>query len=514
MNASTNRKVGIILQYSQMAISIVINLIYTPIMIKILGDAEYGIYSLTASIISYLNIISLGFGASYIRFYSRYRANNEEQNIARLNGLFLIVFSVMSLISVLCGLFIVTNAEMFFNATYTQENIETAKVLLVFLTINMSISFPLSIFVSYIASQERFIFLKLVNILVTVFSPLLSIVCLLLGYGSIGMVVVTTGMSILAGIVNYTFCKTKLKMKFMFGSMNWMLLKEIFIFSIFIAINQIIDQINWQTDKVILGKMVNATAVAIYTVAATINTMYINFSTAISGVFTTHIHSILNNSSMNDCEKNTELTHLFVKVGRVQFIVLGLILSGFVFFGKFFVGIWAGNNYIDAYYIALLLICPVTISLCQNIGIEIQRAKNKHQFRSIVYLLMAIINIGISIMFVYLFGYIGVAIGTTISLVLANGIVMNIYYHRVIKINIVYFWKEISSIFLKLIPVFTIGTLAMIFIPCRSISTWVLLIVLYSLIYCIYSGFFVTNSYEKNLITSFFKHVFKKGAIQ
>lgn len=56
-----------------MALGIVINLIYTPAMIGILGNAEYGIYSLVSSIIQYLNLFSLGFSASYIRFYSKYR---------------------------------------------------------------------------------------------------------------------------------------------------------------------------------------------------------------------------------------------------------------------------------------------------------------------------------------------------------------------------------------------------------------------------------------------------------
>jgi O-antigen/teichoic acid export membrane protein len=507
-NASKNRRIGIVLQYSQMAISIIINLIYTPIMIRVLGDAEYGIYSIAASIISYLNIISLGFGASYIRFYSRYKAKEEQDNIARLNGLFIIVFLMMSVVSIFCGLIITNYSGYFFNESYSSEEVEIAKILMLFLTFNMAISFPISIFSSYIVSHEKFIFLKIISIISTVFSPLLSIAFLYLGFGSIGMVAVTTSMSIVVGVLNAFFCFSKLKMQFKFGKIDFLLLKEIFIFSIFIAINQIIDQINWQTDKVILGKMINATAVAIYTVAATINTMYINFSTAVSNVFVPQIHFIMNNDSIDEGKKNNELTNIFIKVGRIQLFILGLVLSGFIFFGKYFVCKWAGEQYIDAYYIALLLICPVTISLCQNIGIEIQRAKNKHQFRSIVYLIMAILNIGISVLFTHFWGYIGVAIGTTISLILANGLVMNIYYHRVIKINIILFWKEILLILLKLIPVFAVGAAAMIFVPCYNTMIWIILIILYSFVYCIYAGLLVTNKYEKTMLSSVFKHVF------
>lgn len=101
---------------------------------------------------------------------------------------------------------------------------------------------------------------------------------------------------------------------------------------------------------------------------------------------------------------------------------------------------------------------PALVPLIQNIGIEVQRAKNMHQFRSIVYLIMAIINIVISIQFAKRWGEIGAALGTTISLILANGIAMNIFYHKKIGIDIVYFWKQIFSLIPSIIFPYAIMT--------------------------------------------------------
>ena len=47
-SVQTNRRLGVFLQYTQMAINIIINLLFTPIMIKITGKNEYGIYSTVA----------------------------------------------------------------------------------------------------------------------------------------------------------------------------------------------------------------------------------------------------------------------------------------------------------------------------------------------------------------------------------------------------------------------------------------------------------------------------------
>lgn len=503
-------KWGVILQYLQMALSIVIQLIYTPIMIRILGDTEYGIYNLVSSIISYLSLLSLGFGASYIRFYSKYKANNDEIGIKRLNGLFILVFSIMGVVALVAGTIISLNAQIFFNASYSVANIELAKTLMIFLTINLTISFPASVFVSYITAHEKFIFQKIVNIGKTVLSPALCIAALFMGYGSIGMVVITTGISLIIDIINVIFCCKKLGMRFSFGKWEKGLFKEIAIFSVFIAINEVVNQINWQTDKIILGKMINGAAVAIYAVASTINHLYINFSTAVSNVFIPKVHSIVNNKDIEESEKNEQLTNLFTKVGRVQFFVITLILTGFIFFGKYFIQKWAGEGYQIAYYIVLLLICPATIALIQNVGIEIQRAKNKHKFRSIAYLIMALLNIGLSIWFCSMWGIMGVVVGTTIALILCNGIIMNIYYHKVIGINVLHFWKSILSILPALIIPVTVGTLCMLFIDINSLWVFLLLCVGYALIYVVSICLIGLNKEEKTVVFKLFKKLKKE----
>lgn len=498
MTSSVEKKIGVMLQYSQMGLSILISFIYTPIMLRILGQSQYGIYNLSNSIISYLSLLSLGFGASYIRFYSRYKKDNDEKGIKKLNGLFLIVFMVMATVALLGGLCLSANVSAFFNDTYTSEDLRIARVLMIFMSINLALSFPTSVFTSYVTSQEKFIFQKLLNMIKTVVSPFLTLPILLLGYGSIGMVVITTIITVVVDVTNILFCVFKLGMAFDFRSPNLHLLKNIAIFSSFIALNQIVDQINWSTDKVVLGKFCTSGAVAVYAIGSQINTYYLNFSTAISGVFVPQVNRIVA-SDETESRKNKQLTDVFTKVGRIQFIVLMLILTGFIFFGKFFVLKWAGDGYGNAYYVALLLIVPVTVPLIQNIGIEIQRAKNMHQFRSYIYLGMALLNIVISIFLAMRWDEIGAALGTTISLVVANGIIMNWFYHKKIGIDIIYFWKQIGRFIPALIPPIIMGILLNIR-PAISFIGFAVRVVVYSAVYCLSFYFLGLNDFEKEQI--------------
>ena len=500
-------KAGAFLQYMQMALQIIVNLIYTPVMIRILGDNEYGIYSLASSIISYLNLLTLGFGAGYIRFYSIYKAEGDEQGVKRLNGLYLLVFSVLGLIALIAGIIIAFNVGIFFNETYSVQDLEIARTLMFFLAFNLAVSFPASVFTSFITSQEKFVFQKLVNMGKTVLSPCLSIVFLFLGYGSIGMVMVTTFVSLAIDAINIVFCVGKLKMRFSLRHPDFYLLKDIAVFSVFIAINQIVEQVNWQAGKLVLGKMVSATAVAIYAVGSNINAMYMSFSSAISSVFAPRINRLVIEKPHGWLD---EINRLFQRVGRVQFLILGLILTGFIFFGQYFLSVWAGAGYESAYYIALLLMCPATIPFIQNVGLEIQRARNKHKFRSIAYLIMAVINVGLSILFCYFLGTIGAAMGTSISFIVANGFIMNIYYQKKLDMKIGQFWWQIIKLLPGMIIPVAMGVLLMIYVEITSIWMFLGLVFAYTIVYCISMWLFGMNQSEKDIILIPLKKIIRR----
>ena len=103
----------------------------------------------------------------------------------------------------------------------------------------------------------------------------------------------------------------------------------------------IADQINWNVDRFLLGMYKGTGAVAVYGIGSQINTYYMSFSTSVSNVFIPKINRMVNEST-----DDRILTRIFTKVGRIQFIILSFILSGFVFFGKYFIeDIFAGVGY-------------------------------------------------------------------------------------------------------------------------------------------------------------------------
>ena len=497
---SNQLKLGSLLSYAQMLLGILIGLVYTPVMLRLLGQSEYGLYNTVASTIAMLSVLSLGFNSSYIRYYSQYKLRDDRKSIDRLNGLFMLIFILIGLIALTCGLYLSFNLHLVFADGLTEREYEIAQVLMILLSVNLGLSFPMSVFTSIISAHEKYVVLKLLGIMKTVVGPLVTLPLLIAGKGSIAMVSVTLGISTLTDLIYFIYVKKGLKCRFVFHSFEKGLFKSLLIFTSFIALNLLVDQINTNIAKFLLGRFQGTEAVAIYAVGYSLYQYYMMFSTSVSGVFAPRVHNLVQSTAQDRALQRRELTGLFTKIGRIQFIVLALVATGLIFFGKPFINLWAGPGYETSYYVVLLLILPSSIPLIQNIGIEIQRAQNNHHFRSIVYVLMALINLVVSIYTCQRWGVLGAVSGTAVSVLLANGLIMNIYYHRRCQINILYFWKNILRLSLGLLPAIAAGVAINHYMDLSKVMNLILGIGIYTLIYCGGMWLIGFNKYEKNLI--------------
>ena len=131
------------LSYVSMIVQNIITIVYTPVMLRLLGQNEYGLYQLVYSVVSYLGLLNFGFGSAYVRFYSRYRVKDDQEGIAKLNGMFMIVFTVIAMIALLAGGILVSNVNNLFSKSLTVSEIDTARILMLLMVINLAISFSI-----------------------------------------------------------------------------------------------------------------------------------------------------------------------------------------------------------------------------------------------------------------------------------------------------------------------------------------------------------------------------------
>lgn len=495
MQDSTQRKLGAILSYISIFASTIVQLLYTPFLIKMLGQSEYGLYSLIASIIGYLTVLDLGFGNAIVVYTAKYRAQGKIEEEKKLHGMFKIIFYVIGIIAFLLGIILYFNVNSLFGTTMTNAELQKAKIMMLILSFNLFITFAFNIYQSIITANEKFIFQKIMAILNTLLKPIMMIPLLFLGYKSIAMTLVITIVNCIVLISNYIYCRKQLKTKIKYQGFDKTLFKVIFGYSIWLFLTAIVDKVNWSIDQTILGMVSGTVAVSIYSVAATLNNLFINLSTAISGVMLPKVSKMIASGCSDE-----ELTNEMIKVGRIQYFIIFLMVTGLIFFGKEFIIWWVGKEFESAYYVALWLIIPVSFPLIQNIGLSIMQAKNKYKFKSISTAVMAIINIFISYALAKMYGPMGCAIGTAIALIVCNILLINIYYYKVINLNVIKFWKEILKMSITYIPIIIIMYLITLITQLTGLLSIIIYGCTYVIMFVVVSYLITMNEYEKNII--------------
>jgi len=210
------------------------------------------------------------------------------------------------------------------------------------------------------------------------------------------------------------------------------------IFSFFNFLQSIMGQIYWKFGEFILGILTNTLLVAVYSVAMQLNQMFIGIAGSIGSLLLPKATRLVVLKASSD-----EVTDFMVKSGRIILIIYALFFTGFIVFGKEFLQLWAGNSYHDVYLITIIVVGASLVPRIQAAGNDIARAYHKQGFLTVTYLLVAVMNIAISVFSVKKYGALGASFGTAIALIAGNVVVANIYYHYAFKIKIVYFFREV-----------------------------------------------------------------------
>lgn len=491
-------KIGVFLSIAGIILSCLIQILYTPFYIKELGTTDYGINSLVQSIISYISMLSFGVGNTLVRYILKYRNDNDEESEKNLNGIFFYFFIFIMILSFFLGIYIYFKIPNFFNRSFTEENLKKLQQIFLLMLITTIFSFPTIVFTANITSYQKFIYLKGINLLKIILIPIFGIILLFNGFGLVEIVIFNMVISFLSYFLDIYY-SIKLKFKIKLLNLKFNIIKEVFFYSFYIFLHLIIDRIYWNTDKIIIGKFIGSEEVGIYSIATIFNMVYLNLSTSISSVFFPKVSKLVFEN------KTKEISNFFIKIGRSQYIILGLISSGFIIFGKEFIYLWLGKSFEKVYTISLWIMIPLTVPLIQSIGISIIQAQNKHKFRAIMYFIIALLNILWSILLVKKLGIEGCAIATGLSFILGHIIMMNLYYHFKIKINIILFWKNILKMTVPIVIASIIGIFLNKVINVYSIQNFIIKITFYSLIYFKFMYFMGMDLEEKNEVRKILK---------
>lgn len=345
---------------------------------------------------------------------------------------------------------------------------------------------------------------SIIQIIVRIIVTYIALRC---GFKSIAIVTINLILTIVFrfGMAFYVFCV--LKLKFVLHGVQKTFVKEIVGYSGWILLQMVATQINACADQVLLGIFVSGASVVIgvYAIGAQIVQYYQSIGSAVSSVLMPGVVALVESGA--DSKK---LENEMIRIGRYSLFVLGVIFGGFLVFGKQFVILWAGETYSEGYYVAIILMLARMIIYAENIGTQILWAKNEHKEQSVLQICIVLINVVLTIALIKWNPLIGATIGTFVSLILGDIIVMNIIFKRKIGISLRTYY---ASLFKGILPAIAISTAISYAFRLIGLQGWTGFIINIAF-YCVVAAatllLFGLNKNEKKYIWGIFNKIVKK----
>lgn len=491
----TQIKYGALISYLALGLNIIAALLYTPWMIKEIGQANYGLYTLALSFIS-LFLVDFGIGAALTRYIAKYRAENNIYEIKRILGASISVYLAIDFV-ILITLFIVYyNLEWIYDGL-KQDELQTFKIIFLLIGTFNLISFPAITLNGILNSYEKFIELKLCDLGRKFLAIIFVILALWNKLGLIAVVLSNILAELIFILIKLFIISNSIKIRPSFKSLQLSVYRSIFSFSIWLTIISFAQKLVYNIAPTILGIVSGAIAISIYGPASSLGSYYFAIAVAANGLFLPHI------SRKIAQEKEEDIQNLLIKIGRFQIIILGLIFSVFVSIGQKFILLWLGEGFSSTFLCTVLIFLPAMFEYSQQIGATMIIAKNYVKSQAIGFIIISLFTL----VFSFILGKIWGAIGICISICSAgflNVLLQNWIFSKKLKINVNQFWKRAI---LPTLPVILLtGIVGTLINLCVS-SSWVNILwlgVLNTFIYIILLWLFQRQTFF-NLIKLIFK---------
>lgn len=501
-----SRVKGIAISYIVTVARTLSKLLLTPIYLRILGLDDYGLYQYVFSIASYVTILDFGIALVINAFSIKYREVGDKKGVENVMFYTLAFTTAAVFVVAVFGTILIAFTPAVFGSAITGKE-KLARQLLVLMILELMMLLYQHYFEGVILASEKYVTLRSVDLVQIIIRCAITL-CLL--FSNVGVLSIAIGDFLGVGLclsfeIVYSIKQLDLKVRFHY--VDKALILGIAKLSLALCLQSLIVFLNSSIDKYVLGRFLGTVAVTIYTVALTFSMFFDEISAAIQRLYLPQVVKLVASGANGE-----ELTSFVIIPGRYQFALCGGALGGFILFGKHFIELWSGKETLDAWIIALLLMVPSIIPLIQNICLSILTAMNKRLFRSYLLGGMAIANLCLTVVLVKKIGIMGAPIGTCISLILGNNIIMNIYYKKVIGINVVRLIKGIMKGILLCVILSTLLCSPLLMVPLHGIIWFLVECIAFCVVYSVLLWILGFNSQEKEKLTKVVPLPIRKGA--
>ncbi|TXK77875.1 polysaccharide biosynthesis C-terminal domain-containing protein [Mesonia sp. K4-1] len=494
------KKAGVVLSYFIIFLKIFVVFFYVPFVLKTIGKDSYGLFTVVSSIIAYISILDFGLNDSTLRYFVKFRNSVDiNQKISILSAVSKIYTTIGGIVIV--ALFLVYfYLDLVFINKFTTVELTLLKKMYIISGVSIFFTIFLNPIGAILSAYEKFIFLKLVELISFVITTIIIVIFLNEGYGVLEMIVITGTINIIAQFIKYCYCRVKLKICFPVFGKNNQYIKDLVFYGSPIFVVVLVEQIYWKLDNILIGAILGTTYVTYYAMGLVFQKYILSFSTAISRIMTPNLISQIDSGS------KIEILNEYIKISRLQLAVICVISLNLALWGEEFLIIWLGEEYKKSYLVLLLILIPFTIENIGNVRNVILQVYKLYWIRALIIFIISILNIGATYVLLNEIGIDGAALSTSISLIIGY-IFTNILLWKKVGLDLKLFFIKVWGKAFLLLTIIIVTILLFKNYYVGQISTWfslILCVTLTGLFYFILIWFLYLNLEEKKIIKKIF----------
>ncbi len=434
--------------------------VVVPVAISRVGLALYGVWVILSGVLSYFSLFDLGVGGTFVTQLAMASAREDRAAVRQVVTTSLLLYTFMGVLLSPAAVYVAPRFGGWFHLSIADSHI--AQSLFWWVYVFLFLSQALSVFGSLLIAQQRLRLVSTLNVIFQIANYLVLLAALSLHLGLYAFV-----------IANYIswFGTTLIYLTL---SVRWLgqwpiinplripkqFVKSLLAFGGWIQINRLSNQINNETDRILIGLYVNASAAGVYQLGnklAQLSRRFpLNFSSALLPVF-----------SVWEAQRESQdlIRAHYVDASRylalATFYLAGLLAAT----SSLMMYFWLGHRYPTFFLIVGLLLITYSVNNLTGISTTYLRGVGRPRLESYYAIVGSVLKLGLSLALAPEYGLLGILLGTVIGTVLGSLYFLWLFF-RVLHIT---WWQGLGKWSISLI-VATLPSLVVV----RWFSHWAL----------------------------------------
>lgn len=425
-------------------VQVIVTFAMTPYVLATLGQAGYGVWTLTMGLTGYYGLLDLGISSSLAQYLTRHLAvkDTEAFNRTASTGFAALVGCATLILS--CSVLVAFNMSSLFNIP---PELEAQSRLVVIVTgLSVAVQFVFTAHSAVLTALQRFDLSNGIGVLSRLLFAGAGALSLAMGWGIVGLSLALAISNIADYMARWIVAKRLVP---------WMAVsvraaarthaRELMHFGFWnVAVACSVRVISY-TDALVIAAFMPISAVAPFAVAASMRSYF-------DDVFVRAGQVVFPAAASLDANGNEQgLRSLYLVSSKLMFLGAAWCGALGLFWGPPFFRLWLGEavarpqGYPTIALLFWFLLLGSMVTAGQRIGYQVLMGTRRLRPLAALFALEAVSNIVLSVALVRPLGLMGVAVGTLVPAILCQGVLQPLLVCRLLRIDADRYYREVLA---------------------------------------------------------------------